>query len=358
MPGQREVRWSQLKVGVLVIIALVALVALIFLMSGSTGGFWSGHDRFISYFENSAGLKVGAPVNLQGVTIGSVKAINIVPSKGMTPVEVVMQIGGSRAKDIHTDSKTSLETVGVLGDTVVDIDSRSATGPVAPNGTILPTTETPNLQDVIQAGQGTIQQLDTILAKVNSIADSLNSDKGSVGMLINDPALYKKALTTLNQLSGIVDDINNGHGSIGKLLRDDTMYDRLNHMVGQADEITTRVNEGKGTAGKLLRDDALYYDLKRTTHNLDEITTSLNEGKGSLGVLLKDPKTAAKLTDSVNQLDSLLNQVNRGEGTVGQLMKNRALYDHADELMQDSKGLMTAIRTNPKKYLTIRLKIF
>ena len=60
MPSQQQVKWSQLKVGVLVIVALSALAALVFLMSGSTGGFLTGKLTVVSYFENSAGLKVGA----------------------------------------------------------------------------------------------------------------------------------------------------------------------------------------------------------------------------------------------------------------------------------------------------------
>ena len=61
---QQEVQRSQLKVGVLVLAALAALTALVFLMSGNTGGF-GGQDHGPPYFENSAGLKVGAPVNLE-----------------------------------------------------------------------------------------------------------------------------------------------------------------------------------------------------------------------------------------------------------------------------------------------------
>ena len=73
MPSQQEVQWSQLKVGVLVLVALAVLIGLIFLMSGNTGGIFTGKITVRSYFENSAGLKVGAPVNLEGVTIGNVK---------------------------------------------------------------------------------------------------------------------------------------------------------------------------------------------------------------------------------------------------------------------------------------------
>lgn len=358
MPGQQEVRWSQLKVGVLVIVALSALAALVFLMSGSTGGFWSGHIRLHSYFENSAGLKNGAPVNLDGVTIGNVTAIRVVPGKRLTPVEVVMKIGEGHARDIRVDSKSSLETVGVLGDTVVDINNREATGPPVENGDELPTTETPNLQDVIQASQGTIEQLDTILTKVNSLADTLNSDKGSIGMLINNRELYDRAVKTLNELSSIVDQVNNGQGSIGKLLKDPTMYNRLNDMVAKADDITTRLDEGQGTAGKLLKDDTLYNEFKTTTHNLEQITNTINSGQGSLGILLKNPKMAEKLSDTVAQLDSVLTQINSGQGTMGQLLKNRELYDQMDATMGQAKALMTELRKDPKKYLTIHMKVF
>ena len=77
--------------GVLVIVALCALAALIFLMSNSTGGFWSGHLILRSYFENSAGLKVGAPVQPRGMSPSvTLRRIRIVPDRKLTPVEVTM----------------------------------------------------------------------------------------------------------------------------------------------------------------------------------------------------------------------------------------------------------------------------
>jgi phospholipid/cholesterol/gamma-HCH transport system substrate-binding protein len=345
-------------VGVLVIVALAALTALIFLMSGSRGGFWSGHLTLRSYFENSAGLKEGAPVNLSGVTVGTVKSIRIDSTRGLAPVEVVMKISKDRAKDIHSDSKASLETMGVLGDTVVDIDSRLATGPPATNGAELPTTETPNLQDVIKASQGTVQQLNTILAKVDKIADALSTDKGSIGALINDKTVYNKGLQTLNELQSLVDEVSSGKGSIGKLIEDDTLYDNLNKATKGLNDIADSVNSGKGSVGKLMKDDTLYNNLNESTKNLNEILKNINEGKGSLGILAKDPAFAQKLNDTVTKLDSVLTQVDSGQGTVGALLKDRKLYDHLDEVAQSSNELIAAIRKDPKKYLTIHLKIF
>jgi phospholipid/cholesterol/gamma-HCH transport system substrate-binding protein len=347
-----------LKVGVLVVIAIAVLVALVFLMSGNTGGFLQGHLTVRSYFENSAGLKIGAPVNLQGVTIGSVKNIRIDSSRGLTPVEVIMRINKEKAKDVHADSKTSLETVGVLGDTVVDIDSRRATGPPVANYAELPTNETPSLQDVIQASQGTIEQLDTILTKVDKIADALSTDKGSIGALINDKTVYNKGLATLNELSALVDKVSSGQGSIGKLLNDESLYDDLKKATQGLNQIVESINSGKGSAGKLLKDDSLYNNLNASTKNLNEILDRVNRGEGSLGVLAKDPQFANKLNDTVTKLDSILTQVDNGQGSMGALLKDRKLYDHADQVMQDSSDLVKAIRKDPKKYLTIHMKIF
>ena len=358
MPSQQQVHWSQLKVGVLVLVALATLVALIFLMSGSTGGFWTGHLTLVSYFENSAGLKIGAPVNLEGVTIGTVKAIRIVPERKLTPVEVIMRVSKQYQPALHSDSKSSLETIGVLGDTVVNIDSKFATGPPLQNGAELKTNETPNLSDVIKSSQGTIEQLNTILAKVDNLVDSMNNGKGTIGQLINDPSLYNQAVTAVNEIKKMADQLSSGKGTIGKLIADDTLYNRVNDTVAHVENITKEVDAGHGSVGKLLKDDTLYNNLKQATDSLNKILADVNSGKGALGMLAKDPKFAAKLNDTVTNLDTLLDNINKGEGTIGQLAKNPSLYHHTDDVMTNTSKLIEAIRQNPKKYLSIKLHIF
>src|SRR5271168_5576895 len=97
MPSQQEVRWSQLKVGVIVLVAIVILTTLLFLMTSSSGlGVFSRKLTVHTYFQNSAGLKVGAPVNLEGVTIGTVKQVTVEtdPKREAMPVEVALKIDG------------------------------------------------------------------------------------------------------------------------------------------------------------------------------------------------------------------------------------------------------------------------
>src|SRR5271163_85647 len=327
-------------------------------MSGSTGGFFTGKLTLRSYFENSAGLKVGAPVNLEGVTIGNVKSIRIVPERKLTPVEITMKVSQKYSPGLHADSKASLETIGVLGDTVLEISSTSAKGPPLKNGDELQTTETPNLSDVIKSSQGTIEQLNGILAKVDSLVDSLNSGKGSIGKLIQDPELYNRANEAVNQIQKLVDEIASGKGSIGKLIVDDTIYNRANEAVGKLQHIADDLDNGKGTLGKLLKDETFYNNLNKTVTSAHQLLDDINAGRGGLGLIAKDPAFRQKLDDTVTKLDSLLARADNGEGTIGKLVRDPSLYNNLDQTLTETRGLIAAIRENPKKYLTFHVKIF
>jgi phospholipid/cholesterol/gamma-HCH transport system substrate-binding protein len=361
MPSQQEVRWSQLKVGVIVLISTVVLVTLLFLMTSSAGlGILSHKLTVTTYFENSAGLKTGAAVDLEGVTIGTVKSVTIdnSPERKLTPVKVVMKLNEKTSSSLKKDSKASLSTVGVLGDTVVDINSQFAAGAPLQDGDELKTSETPSLTDVVKASQGTIESLNVILAKMNVIVDNLQSGKGSVGQLINNPGLYNKADKTVDELLTLEKNLNAGRGSIGKLMTDDTMYNRLNDAAGKLESISNSLNAGKGTAGMLLKDDSLYKNLNSTLVHANSIMEQADAGKGGLGLMLKDPKFRQDLSNTLTQVNALVSGVNEGRGTLGKLATDDAAYTNVNKLLTASTDLVTTIRSDPKKYLTIHLKIF
>jgi len=361
MPSQQEVRWSQLKVGVIVLISTVILVTLLFLMTSSAGlGILSHKLTVTTYFENSAGLKTGAAVDLEGVTIGTVKSVTIdnSPERKLTPVKVVMKLNDKFNSSLKKDSKASLSTVGVLGDTVVDINSQFAAGPPLQDGDELKTTETPSLTDVVKASQGTIESLNVILAKMNVIVDNLQSGKGSVGQLINNPDLYNKADKTVDELLKLEKNLNAGRGSIGKLMTDDTMYNRLNDAAGKLESISNSLNAGKGTAGMLLKDDSLYKNLNSTLVHANSIMEEADAGKGGLGLMLKDPKFRQDLSNTLTQVNALVSGVNDGKGTLGKLATDDTMYTNINGLLTESTKLVAMIRQDPKKYLTIHLKIF
>lgn len=362
MPSQQEVRWSQLKIGAIVVISVILLTSLLFLMTSSTGlGFFSHKMTLTTYFENSAGLKTGAAVNLEGVTVGTVKSVIVTNAidRKLTPVQVVMKVDSKFQPGIHKDSTAALTTVGVLGDTVVDLNSQVASGPPIQDGDELKTLETPTVQDVVKASQGTIESLNVILSKLNSVVDNLQAGKGSIGQLINNPDLYNKANATVDEVHQITVKLNSDQNTVGKFMNDNgQMYNHVNNALAKLDTIMSDLQAGKGTAGKALKDDVLYNNLNSSVAHLNSILADADSGKGSVGMLVKDPTFARNLNETVTKANALVTGISEGKGTLGKLATDDAAYANLNKLLTESTALTTAIRQDPKKYLTIHLKIF
>jgi len=359
VPSQKQLQWSQLKVGLTVLVASITLAVLIFLMSG-TGGLFSHKIILKSYFDNAGGLRVGAPVRLAGVDVGNVTAVRVVADQNrqLTPVEVTMKVSTRYHYALRKDSVTLLSTAGVLGETYIDIDSSTAKLPEVEEGDVLHSREVPDFSDVVRASQGTLQNLDALLKRLDRIIAFVESGQGSVGKAIYDPMLYNRLNATVNDFQKLINEVTQGGGTLGKLLSDDELYRRANGTVDKLNAVIDDLNAGKGSAGKFLKDPELYNNANATVANVKKLTDDVNAGKGTLGKLAKDEEFAAKLQNTMNKLSAITDRLEAGQGTAGKLLQDQSLYNNADQLLAESRELVKAIRTDPKKYLTIRLKIF
>jgi phospholipid/cholesterol/gamma-HCH transport system substrate-binding protein len=357
LPSQKQLKWSQLKVGITVVVASVTLGFLLFLMSG-TAGLFTPRLTVKSYFDNAEGLRVGAPVRLSGVDIGNVTKISIVHDKPLTPVEVTVKVSTKYGFGLRRDSVTSLETAGVLGETFLDIDSSQAVGPQLQDGDTLPTQVHPDFNQVVRASQSTLQNMDALLKRADRILAFAESGKGSLGKLIYDPLLYNRFSDTVAEFQKIVAQIGNGEGSLGRLISRNDAYDKFIATLDKMDKVVDDMQQGKGTAGKFLKDPSLYDNANATIANLKKVTEDINAGKGTLGKLTKDEELAKKLDNTITKLSQLTTSLEAGQGSAGKFFKDEAFYNNTSQLMAESRELVKAIRENPKKYLSIKLHVF
>ncbi len=357
MPSQKQLKWSQLRVGLTLLFASITLAVLIFVMSG-TGGWFTHKITLRSYFDNAGGLREGAPVRLAGVDVGNVTGIRIVGGKPTTPVEVTMKVNTKYKFNLRKDSITLLSTAGVLGETYVDIDSSTASGAEAKDGDTLAARSQPELQDVVRASQGTLQNIDVLLKRVDRIMAFIESGQGSIGKVIYDPALYNQLNATVVEFKGLVDDIQKGKGSLGPLFTSDEMYKKAIGAIDKLNAIVDDLQQGKGAVGKLLKDPELYDNANKTVANIRQLTDDINAGKGAIGKMAHDQEFAARLQTTMNNLASLSERLEKGEGTAGLLFKDPALYNNSNQMLMEARELVKSIRENPKKYLTFHVKVF
>ncbi|MGC2109527.1 MAG: MlaD family protein [Candidatus Korobacteraceae bacterium] len=359
MPSEKQVRWSELRVGITVLVALITLAFLIFLMTGTTGLF-TKKLLVRCYVDNAGGLRQGAPVRLEGVDIGNVTGIRVVPDpqRLAAPVEIMMKITSKYADTMSTACQVELTTAGVLGEVFVDLDCRQAKGAALKNGDELPTRDVPQLQDVVRASQGTLENLNVLVNKLNDIVAFIQSGKGSIGKIIYDESLFDRANATITQMQAVVSQVNSPNGTIGKLINSNELYNKINGSVDSVNKIIDEVNSGQGTIGKFLKDPSLYDNANKMVTNGNQLVADINAGKGTLGKLAKDEALAKKIDNTVTRLNNIADHLDEGKGTAGKLLKDPSLYDNTNKLLVETQNLIKAIRENPKTYLTIHLKIF
>jgi len=359
VPSEKQVKWSQLRVGLTVLFALLTLAVLVFVMTGTTGLF-TKKILLRAYVDNAGGLRVGAPVRVEGVDIGNVSRIRVVgdPKRALAPVEIVMKVTTKYADTMNTGCQVMLTTAGVLGEVFVDLDCREAKGGPLQNDAELPTKDVPQLQDVVRASQGTLQNVDTLVKRLDSILSYVQSGQGSIGKVIYDQSLFDRANAMLIQLQEVVGQVNSPNGTIGKLINSDELYNKANAAIDNVNKIIDEVNNGNGTIGKFLKDPSLYDNANKATAEANKLMTDVNAGKGTLGRLAKDEALAKKIDNTITRLNNIADRLDKGEGTAGKFLVDPSLYNNADQLLVETRNLIAAVRQDPKKYLTIHLKLF
>ena len=93
-------------------------------------------------------------------------------------------------------------------------------------------------------------------------------------------------------------------------------------------------------------------ELDRATKEFQTLQAELKAGKGSLGKLDALQQSIDGLTV---KWDAMMDRINSGQGTLGQFMVNPQLNEALDATMREVQALAQGLKTNPKKFITIKI---
>lgn len=345
MPRTRSLAWSQLKVGILAIVALA--LAVVFIMSVGGQGFSWQRYRLVTRFNDIMGLKTGAVVRVAGVEVGTVERIEFVGSE----VEVELHVQKEMQPLITTDSRASIGSLSLLGAAVIDV-SPSSTGTPIPDGGMVQSRRTPGqLSDVSEAATKGLEQATALMADIRA-------GRGTVGRLFTDDRLYKEVNAFVDAAEGVMSALDQGKGTLGQLIHDPAVHRSLEASLADLSRITDRLNKGEGSLGALLSDRAFADSLTATTGSLRDLTARLNRGEGTAGKLLTDDALYVRLSSVSERLDTLAKRLEGGEGTAGRLLHDQQLYENMNAAAGEMRSLIADIRRDPKKFLNVRVSLF
>ena len=346
MPRTRSLKWSELKIGIMAVVALLIAAALILALGGEGGFFWQRYNLRVK-FSNAGGVQRGSPVRVAGVTVGAVKDMQFAGSE----VDMLLEVREDMQQRIRTTSRATIGAVSLLGEGAVDI-SATTTGQPIPEGGYVPADPPPaQLADVTaQANKG--------IAEITLLMQDIRAGKGTVGKLVTDEQLYADLQQFTAAARQVTEGLNRGKGTLGQLLNNPESARQLEASLKNLTAITDKINAGQGSIGQLMNDPTLARNLNDVTANFSSLSSKMNKGEGTMGQLMNNDALYKRLDAVTTNLETLTAKLNKGEGTMGQLMNDKQLYDNLNKTVSEMQLLLTDIRKDPKKFLNLRMSIF
>src|SRR5438132_7359764 len=172
MPQRKQLTWTELRVGLFVVVGLSVLAAGIFYVTGQ--GILGPKFRLKTYLPEVSWLAKGATVRVDGVEVGNVESITVLrrtPGRAMERnknMDVVMRVERKFQGDILTDSIASLRTEGLLGNRYVTI-SRGITGTPIPDSGVIPGTEEKAMSEVVERSAEVLGNLSALSTDVREL---------------------------------------------------------------------------------------------------------------------------------------------------------------------------------------------
>ncbi len=285
----KDSRRYETIVGIFVVASMAVLLIMVLIIARQEGLF----QKYVEYraiFKNVSGLKVGSEVHLAGVTVGNVRAITISPEGSTLVTFSVVQKYSDR---VRADSQASIGYMGLLGEKSLDLTAGSINQPVIPpegwvaaieplDITHLLAKAGPSLEDLqktlhnlaeITGGMGKPgSDFAKIMEQVKQIATKINEGKGTLGMLVNDPSLYKEASQTVGGAKKIVSEVDKSF--FGKGSKTKETLAELHGTVSSASKTASNLQEASaGLPGMLKKADTFLDNLKKAGKGLPDLVS-------------------------------------------------------------------------------------
>lgn len=301
---------NETKIGILAVVALAALILGFNFLKGSS--LFSHTKKLYAIFDNVEGVEVSNPVQINGLTIGSVTAINEADQDLSRGVILTITL----KKNVHIPNNSVAQINSSFLGSATIVVGKGDSPKFLEDGDTLLTRKKPNLLSQVQESVnpvltklgGTLTSLDSLIQKVNSMFD---------------PRLK-------NNLSAIIANLANSTAQLQVMLNTQTgeLALSLKHVNSFTDNLAKNNDH-----------------ITHTLDNVEKTTAHLAEAKL--------PETIESLHATINQMQSLVGKLNSNSGSLGMLINDKKLYQNLESSTRSLNILLDDFRTHPKRYVNV-----
>jgi phospholipid/cholesterol/gamma-HCH transport system substrate-binding protein len=294
-----DIRWGELRLGLLIFLALG-----LFLWASIQGGtsLFRKETKLYSSFANVQGVVSGAAIWFQGVEVGSVKSLDILNAGDSSHVLVTFVVKNDIVKYVRRDSRVRIQALNVFGEKFMEVTPGTHSAAQVQNGDTLASDPPTDIAALMAKGEGIVASLDTLATDLKFVMARVRRGEGTLGRLSTSDELYVQLASTVREARSLTTHLDASQAE---------MRHSLVTVTGRLDALLARVDRGEGTLGKLANDDRVYDHLASASARLDSALGRVERGEGSVGKLSTDEKLYENLEQSLGRLDALLKDIQK-----------------------------------------------
>lgn len=282
--------------------------------------FLQGRDLLNTYrmfyvqYDNVEGLSTSAPVTINGLTVGRITQIKLIPETGKLQVEIQVKSDFPISKSSTID----IYEPGLIGGKQIQI--------------------VPNFQDPVMAESGDFFKGRNVPGLTSLVGEKLTPLQEKIERVAAETDLL------LKNINAVLDDKSKAN------LRESIA--KLNVLMGEFEKTSKSVNQiidknQSNITGSLA-------NLNKTTANFSKLSDTLANAK--IGQALKNFENSMKGVDKiVTNFDKISTDLQGGKGTMGKLLNDDQLYKNLNETSTELELLLQDLRLNPTRYINVSL---
>ncbi len=303
--NQAQLKWSSLKVGIVVLIGLIVFVFIVSIV-GTEQNIFASTYQLKFFVTNVHGLVNGAMVSLGGLKVGFVRSMQFATRDSLNGVDVTADILTKYRPTITTSTIAQIKTIGLLGDKYIDLSIGGKGEQALAEGSFIPINESFDIETAGPQFKEALADFTELLKHAKGIAASMERGEGSIGRLIRQPNVANEMERFLHSLNGLMAAVEEKRGALGKFVYDESFGRDISTVSSNLRSVTDQIRQGKGSMGKLIMDDRLYMNLSSFTARADSLMAKASADTSSVSKLVADGNFYRQITTLMKDLNLLL----------------------------------------------------
>ena len=288
------------------------------------------------YYDDVDGLKPGTLVRINGVDVGNVAAIELLPDE---VDKVLVLIDLESGTEIPKDTRAVLVSVGFMGGKAINLeyDTPCSGSSCAESGATL-TGVSRGLLGSMVGKEDMENYVEIVKEGLTEVLDTLNT-------MILDEDSDSPIARSMRDLSNTMANLNSSTGQLDNMLRRSS---------GDIEGTLSNINELTGTL------ESQKARIENILANADTLTSQL--AQADIQQTLAEVDSAIKGLQSTLQtadqalagISSVVNQLNNGSGTLGRLIQDDRLYNNLNQMTTQADSLFDDFQDRPYRYMPFK----